>query len=73
MSTHTNKTLYGCPYCSKTSNSSSNMYAHRKHAHYKEWIEEQRKKYNQENNALETISTFGADTTTLPEGGESQP
>ncbi|XP_058820652.1 transcription factor grauzone-like [Topomyia yanbarensis] len=38
--THTGVVLYQCPYCPRTSNSSSNMYTHKKSAHPDKWAEE---------------------------------
>ncbi|XP_058443473.1 transcription factor grauzone-like [Malaya genurostris] len=38
--THTGVVLYQCPYCPRTSNSSSNMYTHKKSAHPEKWAEE---------------------------------
>lgn len=38
--THTGVVLYQCPYCPRTSNSSSNMYTHKKSAHPEKWQEE---------------------------------
>ncbi|XP_038112291.1 LOW QUALITY PROTEIN: transcription factor grauzone [Culex quinquefasciatus] len=38
--THTGVVLYQCPYCPRTSNSSSNMYTHKKTAHPEKWQEE---------------------------------
>ncbi|XP_021697749.1 zinc finger protein 62 [Aedes aegypti] len=38
--THTGVILYQCPHCPRTSNSSSNMYTHKKTAHPDKWAEE---------------------------------
>ncbi|XP_062544083.1 transcription factor grauzone-like [Armigeres subalbatus] len=38
--THTGVVLYQCPHCPRTSNSSSNMYTHKKTAHPEQWAEE---------------------------------
>lgn len=36
---------YKCPWCPKTFNSHGNYSTHRKHKHYKEWLEAKRLKY----------------------------
>ncbi|XP_055586972.1 transcription factor grauzone-like [Uranotaenia lowii] len=38
--THTGAILYQCPWCPRTSNSSSNMYSHKKVAHPELWAEQ---------------------------------
>ncbi|KXJ70567.1 hypothetical protein RP20_CCG023139 [Aedes albopictus] len=38
--THTGVVLYQCPHCPRTSNSSSNMYTHKKTAHPEKWAQE---------------------------------
>ncbi|XP_055633322.1 transcription factor grauzone-like [Toxorhynchites rutilus septentrionalis] len=43
--THTGVVLYQCPYCPRTSNSSSNMYTHKKSAHPEKWAEEVASRY----------------------------
>ncbi|XP_058820662.1 transcription factor grauzone-like isoform X2 [Topomyia yanbarensis] len=43
--THTGAVLYQCPYCPRTSNSSSNMYSHKKTAHAEQWAEEVATRY----------------------------
>lgn len=37
MTIHTGSTLYKCPHCPKTFNSSANLHGHKKKAHPKEW------------------------------------
>ncbi|XP_035919210.1 PR domain zinc finger protein 5-like [Anopheles stephensi] len=37
MTTHTGSSLYNCPHCTRTFNSSANLHAHRKKVHRKEW------------------------------------
>ncbi|XP_050074910.1 zinc finger protein 90-like [Anopheles maculipalpis] len=37
MTTHTGSSLYNCPHCTRTFNSSANLHAHRKKMHRKEW------------------------------------
>ncbi|XP_058443472.1 zinc finger protein 62 homolog isoform X2 [Malaya genurostris] len=43
--THTGAVLYQCPYCPRTSNSSSNMYSHKKTVHAEKWAEEVAARY----------------------------
>lgn len=45
MAIHSGESLYKCTYCPKTFNSSSNMHAHRKKQHPKEWEEAKLKKF----------------------------
>ncbi|XP_049293715.1 transcription factor grauzone-like [Anopheles funestus] len=44
MSTHTGSSLYNCPHCTRTFNSSANLHAHKKKKHPKEW-EKSRNEY----------------------------
>ncbi|XP_053665247.1 transcription factor grauzone-like [Anopheles marshallii] len=44
MTTHTGSSLYNCPHCTRTFNSSANLHAHRKKKHPKEW-EKSRNEY----------------------------
>ncbi|XP_035786510.1 zinc finger protein 43-like [Anopheles albimanus] len=44
MTTHTRSALYQCPYCPKRFSFETQLYTHRKQAHYEEWLEIQRKR-----------------------------
>ncbi|XP_050073092.1 zinc finger protein 208-like [Anopheles maculipalpis] len=44
MTTHTKSALYQCPYCTKTFSFETQLYTHRKQAHYEQWLEMQRKR-----------------------------
>uniref|UniRef100_A0A182JQP8 C2H2-type domain-containing protein n=1 Tax=Anopheles christyi TaxID=43041 RepID=A0A182JQP8_9DIPT len=44
MTTHTKSVLYKCPYCPKTFSFETQLYTHRKQAHYEQWLEMQRKR-----------------------------
>uniref|UniRef100_A0A182LUV3 C2H2-type domain-containing protein n=1 Tax=Anopheles culicifacies TaxID=139723 RepID=A0A182LUV3_9DIPT len=44
MTTHTKSALYQCPYCPKTFSFETQLYTHRKQAHYEQWLEMQRKR-----------------------------
>ncbi|XP_052897380.1 zinc finger protein 90 [Anopheles moucheti] len=44
MTIHTGSSLYNCPHCTRTFNSSANLHAHRKKKHPKEW-EKSRNEY----------------------------
>ncbi|ETN62591.1 zinc finger protein 224 [Anopheles darlingi] len=44
MTTHTRSALYQCPYCPLTFSFETQLYTHRKQAHYAEWLELQRKR-----------------------------
>ena len=44
MTTHTKSVLYQCPYCPKTFSFETQLYTHRKQAHYEQWLEMQRKR-----------------------------
>uniref|UniRef100_A0A182PQC3 C2H2-type domain-containing protein n=1 Tax=Anopheles epiroticus TaxID=199890 RepID=A0A182PQC3_9DIPT len=44
MTTHTKSVLYQCPYCSKTFSFETQLYTHRKRAHYEQWLEMQQKR-----------------------------
>ncbi|XP_058066114.1 zinc finger protein 567-like [Anopheles bellator] len=44
MTTHTKSPLYQCPYCPKTFSFETQLYTHRKQAHYEQWLEMQRRR-----------------------------
>ncbi|XP_050098527.1 zinc finger protein 28-like [Anopheles aquasalis] len=44
MTTHTRSALYQCPYCPMRFSFETQLYTHRKQAHYEQWLELQRKR-----------------------------
>lgn len=55
MATHTGAQLYTCPHCGKESRSKSNMYAHIKRQHPKEWWKTKMERLNLDPNTSNPI------------------
>jgi hypothetical protein len=58
---HTGDTLYTCPYCPSTFNSSANMHRHKKRDHREQWLKSKGTKCIMENDIQDILQVTSAD------------